>query len=114
MTNMLALVFAALPLVGCAAVSSSPGSSSGSQVTQNDSMSSLPPAPQSESVPQLEEGQVWVPGYYEPIAGAWMWHKGRVTAEKVGYRMVPASYRQEGARVVFTPPRWRRADLATN
>ena len=111
MKRILTLVLFALPTVGCAVVSGSPAQSGSSQIAHNDSMSSLPPEPQKEEVPSLDEKQVWVPGYYEPVAGAWMWHKGRVTPAKEGYKLVPASYREEGGKVVFTPPRWRRVDL---
>ena len=110
--NLLALLFAA-SMGGCAVVSGSPAQSS-TPIVHNDSMSSLPPEPQKEEAPMLEATQVWVPGYYEPVAGAWMWHKGRVTDAKDGYKLAPASYREEGGKVVFTPLRWRRVDLANS
>jgi hypothetical protein len=76
-------------------------------------MESLPPSPLKEDVPSLDASkEVWVPGYYQPVAGNWLWHQGRVEEKKDGYKLAPASYREEGGKVYFTPPRWRRADLA--
>lgn len=85
---------------------------SSSKETAYEPMGSMPPAPQKEAVPQLAQGEVWVPGYYQPVAGTWLWHQGSVLPQKEGYMLVPASYREEGGKVYFQPPRWRRADLA--
>ena len=74
-------------------------------------MESQPPAPQKEDLPTLASGEIWVPGYYQPLSGTWIWHQGQVTQQKEGYRLVPASYHEENGKVYFTPPRWRRADL---
>jgi hypothetical protein len=75
-------------------------------------MQSQPPAPLKEDQPALAAGEVWVPGYYQPVAGNWLWHQGQVQSQKDGYKLLPASYREEGGKVYFSPPRWRRADLA--
>jgi hypothetical protein len=76
-------------------------------------MESQPPAPMKEDVPSLDgQKEVWVPGFYQPVAGNWIWHQGRVEEKKEGYKLVPASYREEGGKVYFTPPRWRKADVA--
>lgn len=80
---------------------------------QFEAMDALPPAPLKESVPELTATQVWVPGYYEPVAGTWLWHQGEVRELKEGYRLMPASYHAESGKIYFTPPRWRRADLAS-
>jgi hypothetical protein len=93
---------------GCATVSGSTTSTDGAYAT----MHSPPPAPQKEDMPKLEGKQVWVPGYYQPVAGAWVWHQGAVTEDKEGYKLMPPSYKQENGSYVFVPPRWRRADLA--
>src|ERR1700744_2302327 len=77
-------------------------------------MSSTPPEPRKEDVPQLSDKDVWVPGYYQPVAGTWVWHQGERRDAKEGYTLVPASYREEGGKVTFQPPRWRRADLAAH
>ena len=110
---------AILPLLtltasGCALVSSSPAASSAASSPSSayEAMSSTPPEAPKEEQPKLEEKQIWVPGYYEPVAGTWIWHTGQATTDKSGYRLVPASYREEGGKVFFAPPRWRRADLA--
>jgi hypothetical protein len=74
-------------------------------------MGSMPPAARKEDVPELKANEVWVPGYYQPVAGAWLWHQGQIQEVKAGYKLMPAGYREEGGKVLFTPPRWRRADL---
>ena len=118
--SLLALSFALVG--GCAAIdgsfvsksstSSAPAKSASAGVTF-EAMQSEPPAPMKEDVPSLDGAkEVWVPGYYQPVAGNWLWHQGRVEEKKEGYKLVPASYREEGGKVYFTPPRWRRADLA--
>jgi hypothetical protein len=114
MTKRILLVFSllTLPAGGCALVSGSPASSSAAPApTTYEPMGSPPPSPQVEDVPRLADNEVWVPGYYQPVAGTWIWHQGAVTQERVGYRLVAASYREEGGKIYFTPPRWRRADL---
>jgi hypothetical protein len=104
------LCFAA---VGCATVSGTPaGSSSATSASHYDTMSSTPPEARKEDMPKLTEREVWVPGYYQPVAGSWVWHQGERRDAKEGYTLVPASYREEGGKVTFQPPRWRRADLA--
>ena len=106
--------FLAMSVGGCAIVSGTPSGTTTAAATQSryDAMESQPPAAQHEDVPKLSEREVWVPGYYEPVSGAWIWHQGQVTSQKDGYRLVPASYHEENGKVYFTPPRWRRADLA--
>ena len=103
------LCFAA---VGCASMSAAPASSSSASASHYDTMSSTPPEPRKEDMPKLSEREVWVPGYYQPVAGTWVWHEGERREAKDGYTLVPASYREEGGKVTFQPPRWRRADLA--
>jgi hypothetical protein len=106
---------------GCAAIDGNfvGGSSGGTTPAQSSSkehvydvMESQPPPAQKESVPSLSANEVWVPGYYQPVAGNWLWHQGQVQPVKAGYKLVPASYREEGGKVYFSPPKWRRADLA--
>jgi hypothetical protein len=106
------MLFLVWTLGGCAIVSGSPNTATTAATTSKyEVMESQPPTAQSEDVPTLAEGEAWVPGYYQPVSGTWMWHQGQVTASKDGYRLVPASYHEENGKVFFTPPRWRRADL---
>ena|SRR5438132_10588455 len=107
------LLLVSWSLGGCAIVSGSPAPATTSATTSKyEVMESQPPAPQSENVPTLAAGETWVPGYYQPLSGTWIWHQGQVTAAKDGYRLMPASYHEESGKVYFTPPRWRRADLS--
>src|SRR5258708_2753320 len=110
MKKILMLPILSLSLGGCAVLSSSPAPSSGATSTGGayETMESLPPEAQHEDVPKLAEREVWVPGYYQPVAGTWVWHQGQVMNEKSGYKLLPASYREDAGKVFFTPPRWRR------
>jgi hypothetical protein len=103
-----------LALGGCAIVSATPSATTSSTTassSQYEAMESQPPQAVKEDVPQLAKDEVWVPGYYQPVAGTWIWHQGQAAPAKEGYRLVPASYKEEAGKVYFTPPRWRRADL---
>jgi hypothetical protein len=119
MTRSLLASLFALSLGGCATVSGTPApassssSQSGGSYAAYEPMASPPPAPRKEDVPRLADKEVWVPGYYQPVAGAWIWHQGEVRENKDGYTLVPATTREENGKYLFTPPRWRRADLAT-
>ena len=76
-------------------------------------MGSPPPEPRKEDAPKLASKEVWVPGYYQPVAGTWVWHQGEVREPKDGYTLIPAATREENGKFVFSPPRWRRSDLAS-
>ena len=107
----------ALGLGGCAEVSSSsPGAATpAGQSTSSyayEPMGSPPPEPRKEDTPKLASKEVWVPGYYLPVAGTWVWHQGEVRETKEGYTLIPAQTREENGKYVFLPPRWRRSDLA--
>jgi hypothetical protein len=113
MKRILMVPVFALSLGGCAVLSSSPAPSSSASASASngyEAMASLPPEAQREDVPKLEDKEVWVPGYYQPVASIWVWHQGQVMKEKAGYKLLPASYREDGGKVYFTPPRWRHVD----
>jgi len=97
-------------LSGCAVLSSS-SSSTTTTSTAYQPMASMPPPAQREDPPRLADKEVWVPGYYQPVAGTWLWHDGQVMPDKQGYTLVPASYKEENGHVFFSPPHWRRSDL---
>jgi hypothetical protein len=113
MNRSLMISILAVALGGCAAMSGTPGETAGS-ASSYETMHSPPPAPQKEDVPKLADKEVWVPGYYQPVAGTWVWHQGQVMPEKDGYKLIPASYREQDGTFTFVPPRWRRADLAAS
>lgn len=112
MTRTLLASVLCLAVGGCATMSGTPAGSSSASASSYETMSSTPPEPPKEDQPKLSEKEVWVPGYYQPVAGSWIWHQGEVRQGKEGYALIPASYREEGGKVTFQPPRWRRADLA--
>jgi hypothetical protein len=111
MIRSLLVSVVALTLGGCATVSGTPAGAATSS-SAYETMASNPPEPRKEDAPRLQAKEVWVPGYYQPMANTWVWHQGEVRDAKVGYTLLPASYHQENGRVAFSPPRWRRADLA--
>jgi hypothetical protein len=76
-----------------------------------EAMNSLPPEPLKEERPSLAANEIWVPGYYQPVAGNWLWHQGQIHEKRDGYTLFPAEYSQSNGKVHFTPPKWRRNDL---
>lgn len=121
MTRTILAFSLSFSLWGCAAIDGNfmGGTTLGSKTAESaptkqvtwEAMASQPPAPMKEEVPQVGTKEVWLPGYYQPVAGIWLWHQGSILPQKDGYHLVPASYREEGGQVFFSPPRWRRADL---
>jgi hypothetical protein len=112
LVSLLALGFAA----GCAEVSGTPATASSTPASSGpayEPMGSPPPEPRKEDAPKLASKEVWVPGYYQPVAGTWVWHQGEVRESKDGYNLIPAQTREENGKFVFSPPRWRRSDLAS-
>ncbi|HEX9101276.1 MAG TPA: hypothetical protein VF997_03695 [Polyangia bacterium] len=108
----------ALGLGGCAEVTSNsaPAAKPSTQATTGyayEPMGSPPPEPRKEDAPKLASKEVWVPGYYQPVAGTWVWHQGEVRESKEGYTLIPATTHEENGKFVFSPPRWRRSDLAS-
>jgi len=122
-TILASLTFLSLAAGGCAAIDgnftgtkapTSSAASNSAKPIEYEAMSSLPPAAQKEDRPQLAANEVWVPGYYQPVAGNWLWHQGGIQEKRDGYTLVPASYREENGKVYFTPPKWLRNDLAAS
>ena len=112
LVSLLALGFAA----GCAETSGSPATATSTTASSPglayEPMGSPPPEPRKEDAPKLASKEVWVPGYYQPVAGTWVWHQGEVRESKEGYVLIPAGTHEENGKFVFSPPRWRRSDLA--
>jgi hypothetical protein len=76
-------------------------------------MHSPPPDPSDDTAPHAQRSQVWVPGYYEPVSGAWAWHPGRVVDKRPGYRLVEARYIENGGEYHVEAPRWAPERIAT-
>jgi hypothetical protein len=119
-TILATLTWFSLAAGGCAALdgsfvgkSSAPtvAASNSSKPIEYEAMASLPPTAQKEERPSLSANEIWVPGYYQPVAGNWLWHQGAIQEKRDGYTLVPAAYKEENGKVYFTPPKWRRNDL---
>jgi hypothetical protein len=95
-----------LALSGCAAISAVP------PPTVVGVMHSAPPQPKDEVVPKVALGEIWVPGFYEPASGAWIWHPGRVVAKKPGFRVVEAQYLEQNSEFRVRLPYWEREPVA--
>lgn len=93
-----------LALSGCAVVTAQP-------ITR-PAMRSAPPAAKTDAVPQPARGQAWVPGFYEPAFGAWVWRPGRLVDSKPGYEVVEASYVEESGEFRVRLPHWARQRFA--
>src|SRR5579871_3453208 len=106
--------FFAFSVGGCAIVSGTPAGAPTNvpsvSTSRYEAMESLPPDPRNEDMPKLASNEVWVPGYYLPVAGSWVWHQGQIAQEKDGYKLLPADYREIDGKVYFTPPRWHRLE----
>ena len=75
-------------------------------------MHSPPPERKEDVAPRLGPAQSWVHGYYEPMAGAWIWHPGRVVKDRPGYRIVDAKYVELGGEFHVSHPYWAPARVA--
>jgi len=86
MTRSILASLLALAVGGCATVSGTPAGSSSSSTSSYayEPMASPPPEPRKEDLPKLQDKEVWVPGYYQPVAGTWVWHQGEVRESKDG------------------------------
>jgi hypothetical protein len=106
----------ALGIGGCAETAGSPAITTSTPAASSfayEPMGSPPPEPRKEDTPKLASKETWVPGYYQPVAGTWVWHQGEVRETKDGYTLIPALTHEENGKFVFSPPRWRRSDLAS-
>jgi hypothetical protein len=118
--SILFFSFLALAGGGCAAIdgnfmrTATETTPEAAKPVEYEAMTSLPPAALKEDRPQLAAGEAWVPGYYQPISGSWIWHQGSVTPKRDGYTLLPASYKEENGKVRFSPPKWRRNDLVSS
>jgi hypothetical protein len=99
---------------GCATLSSS-GSPSGNPDTQIDvPVSSAPPPEKTESARPAAPGfgYIWVQGYWDYLAGNYIWRDGRWVQGKPDYEYVRARYEYTGKEWVFHRPHWKRRQHA--
>ena len=70
--------------------------------------STYPPEPLVESVPALDDGEVWVDGYWHWNGAEWVWISGQsVYAPGDDYVYVEPSYDVTGGYCVYTPGYWQ-------
>ena len=94
-----------LALHGCAVLTAAP-------TPRAATMRSPPPEPKADVTPHPTRGQAWVPGFYEPTFGAWVWRPGRIVHSKPGYHVVEAKYVEEAGEFHVRLPHWEPQRLA--
>jgi hypothetical protein len=104
--TIMATLVACAALPGCALLSSS---TVGGEAVMH---SPPPPERKEEASPRLGAEQAWVRGYYEPLAGSWIWHPGLAVDAKPGYRVVQALYSESHGEFRVSPPHWAPARVA--
>ncbi|GAB5545335.1 MAG: YXWGXW repeat-containing protein [Sandaracinaceae bacterium] len=105
-TTLLLLIAAALGLSGCygrARVAFR------AQVPSTVTVTAAPPAvrPAATQPPKPGDDAVWVAGYYEWRAGAWVWVDGHWERDRAGYVWVAPVANDVGGRVEYHPGYWR-------
>ncbi|MDI1247051.1 MAG: hypothetical protein PSV24_16790 [Rhodoferax sp.] len=68
-----------------------------------------PPVPLYESVPMMQPGYVWAPGYWAWNNDRHIWVRGRTMVQRDGYRWAPDRWEQQGGAYVRQPGRWERS-----
>jgi hypothetical protein len=102
---------------GCATLSSSSSSTaSDSQGQLTVQVSQPPPADKvEEKATAPGYGYIWVAGYWDYIAGSYMWRPGRWVQGKADYEYVRAKYERDGNNAwTFTRPHWKRRHAPTS
>ena len=100
---------------GCAALSSSSGTSSGDSKNQVDvPVGSPPPAEKADAAKPAAPGYgyIWVGGYWDYLDGNYIWRDGRWVQGKPDYEYVRARYDNDGKSWVFHRPHWKRRQHA--
>ncbi|MDD5030399.1 MAG: YXWGXW repeat-containing protein [Rhodoferax sp.] len=65
-----------------------------------------PPAPVHETMPLLQPGYVWAPGYWAWNQDRHIWVRGRPLLQRTGYRWEPDRWEQHNGNFVRQPGRW--------
>lgn len=68
-----------------------------------------PPAPMYETVPMMQPGYIWAPGYWAWNNDRHIWVRGRTIVQRDGYLWVPDRWVQQGGAYVRQPGRWERS-----
>ena len=67
-----------------------------------------PPPPIFETVPMLDPGYVWAPGYWAWNNDRHIWIRGRAMLGRTGYRWQPDRWEQRGDGYYRQPGNWAR------
>jgi hypothetical protein len=67
-----------------------------------------PPPPLYETVPMLQDGYVWAPGYWAWNHDRHIWVRGRTMLQRTGYRWEPDRWEQRGDAYYRQPGNWQR------
>ncbi len=65
-----------------------------------------PPPPMEETVPMLQQGYVWAPGYWAWNHDRHIWVRGRAMLQRTGYRWQPDRWEQRGDSYYRQPGNW--------
>ena len=72
----------------------------------NVNISLAPPAPQHETMPVMQPGYVWAPGYWAWSGERHVWVRGRPIVQRTGYRWEPDRWEQRGNGYYRHEGRW--------
>lgn len=67
-----------------------------------------PPAAQYEVIPNIQRGNVWVPGHWAWHNDGYVWIRGRTVVQRAGYVWAPDRWEQRGQYYYRNPGRWQR------
>lgn len=104
MKNLLwAIVFASF---GCATTNAPPHSRLMIAVDRE------PPPPKNEAKPDVGCSEhLWADGYWDYLAGQYIWHSGQWVPANPGYDLVQARYRQHEGEWTLELPHWKKAEI---
>ena len=74
----------------------------------NINITLAPPAPIYETIPMMEPGYIWAPGYWAWHDDRHIWIRGRTIVQRTGYRWEPDRWDQRGSGYYQTPGRWQQ------
>jgi hypothetical protein len=117
MVRSLILSFA-LAAAGCSVISSDTAAEN-PQNALTVQVSSAPPPEKTENAakpdkPDTSRPYLWVAGYWDYIAGNYVWKDGHWVEARPDYEYVRARYEFDGKAWIFHKPHWKRRHAASS